>query len=216
MKFRLLGISTMLFFFLAGAWLWPSQAQRATQKTSPSGSAARAKAPIPKPGRGGQKDVALVPVYAQAVEFAESVPVRNLPAANRSVNNSKFGPPEINLEGRELNEKNSESRQWAPGTKASLDGALQGERPANTNAPSALPTPSLTFEGIDAADEGNSVAPPDTNGDVGPNHYVQTVNNRVGIWDKNGVMLVPFFTQSSLFAPLGGLAATVDRGDPVV
>jgi hypothetical protein len=214
MKFRLLGLCTILFF-LAGAWLWPSQAQRATQKTSPSGSAARAKAPTAKPGRPRQK-TELVPVYAQAVEFAESVPVRNLPAANRSVSNSKNGPPEINLEGRELNEKNSESRQWSPGAKASLDGALQPERPANTNAPSVLPTPSLTFEGIDAADEGNSVAPPDTNGDVGPNHYVQTVNNRVGIWDKNGNVLVPFFTQSSLFAPLGGLAATVDRGDPIV
>ncbi|MEN3331016.1 MAG: hypothetical protein V7641_381, partial [Blastocatellia bacterium] len=102
MKFRLLGLCTMLFFFLAGAWFWPSQAQRATQKTAPSGTGARTtKAPTPKPGRPGQKSE-LVPVYAQAVEFAESVPVRNLPAANRSVSNSKNGPPEINLEGREL------------------------------------------------------------------------------------------------------------------
>src|SRR5436305_179664 len=140
MKFRLLGLCTILLF-LAGAWLWPSQAQRATQKTSPSGSAARAKAPTAKPAQPGQKNEPLLPVVAQAVGFAESVPVRNLPAANRSVSNSKNGPPEINPEGHELNEKNSESRQWAPGAKASLDGALQPERPANTNAPSVLPTP---------------------------------------------------------------------------
>jgi hypothetical protein len=215
MKLRLLVFCTMLLF-MAGAWLWPSQAQRATQKDSPSGSAARAKVPSSKPGRRAQKPgESLAPVYAQAVEFAESVPVRNLPPATRMVSNSKFGPPEV--EGHEINEKNSEEvRQWAPGAKGSVDGALHAGRPANATAPSALPTPSLTFEGIDAADEGNSVAPPDTNGDVGPNHYVQTVNNRVGIWDKNGNLLVPFFTQSSLFAPLGGLAATVDRGDPVV
>lgn len=212
MKYRLLIFST-LAFFLIGAWLWPSQAQRATQKTSPTGSAARAKAPSAKPGRAGQKNTQLVPVYAQAVEFAESVPVRNLPPENRSVSNSKNGPPEV--EGHEVNEKNTEEvKKGVAGGKASPDGALQRERAAN--APSVLPTPSLTFEGIDAVNEGNSVAPPDTNGDVGPNHYVQTVNNRVGIWDKSGNLLVPFFTQSSLFAPLGGLAATVDRGDPIV
>jgi Carboxypeptidase regulatory-like domain/HYR domain len=212
MKLKLLAFCTITLF-LATAWLWPSQAQRATQKTSPTGSAARAKAPTARPGRPGQKGTQLVPLYAQAVEFAESVPVRNLPPANRSVSNSQNGPPEV--EGHEINEKNTEEvKKGVAGGKASPDGALQRERAAN--APSVLPTPSLTFEGIDAVNEGNSVAPPDTNGDVGPNHYVQTVNNRVGIWDKNGNLLVPFFTQSSLFAPLGGLAATVDRGDPIV
>jgi hypothetical protein len=155
----------------------------------------------------------LTPQFAQAVEFAESLPVRNLgAAANHSVSSSTPGPPEIDQ--HEVNELNTEEvRKGVEGAK-SFDAALQPER--QTNTPSALPTPSLTFEGIDATDEGNSVAPPDTNGDVGPNHYVQTVNNRVGIWDKNGNLLVPFFTQSSLFAPLGGLAATVDRGDPIV
>jgi Carboxypeptidase regulatory-like domain/HYR domain len=217
MKFRLLVLSTMLFF-LVGAWLWPSQAQRATQKTSPIGSAARAKAPARTPGSRAQKiGVSPTPVYAQAVEFAESVPVRNLASAQRSVSNAKNGPPEV--EGEEINEKNTEEvRKGVETSKPSVDGALQKSfRPPNgPQTPVALPTPSLTFEGIDATDEGNSVAPPDTNGDVGPNHYVQTVNNRVGIWNKNGTLLVPFFTQSSLFAPLGGLAATVDRGDPVV
>lgn len=32
--------------------------------------------------------------------------------------------------------------------------------------------------------------PPDTNGDVGPNHYIQTVNARFAIFDKNGNVLV--------------------------
>jgi hypothetical protein len=160
---------------------------------------------------------ALTPVYAQAAEFAESVAVRNLPPSSRTISNSKFGPPEV--EPREVNETNTEEvRKDVGGTKGSFDGALQTSlrSPSAPQAPNVLPTPSLTFDGISAADEANSIAPPDTNGDVGPNHYVQTVNNRVGIWDKNGNLLVPFFTQSSLFAPLGGLAATVDRGDPIV
>ena len=28
--------------------------------------------------------------------------------------------------------------------------------------------------------------PPDTDGDVGPNHYVQSVNSSIKIFDKNG------------------------------
>src|SRR5258708_7582410 len=98
---------TLLLVFAVGAFFLPSQAQRATQKTSPTGSAARAKAPTAKPGRSAQKSgESLTPVYAQAVEFAESVPVRNLPPANRSISNSKNGPPEV--EGHEINEKNTE------------------------------------------------------------------------------------------------------------
>jgi len=156
-------------------------------------------------------------VFAQAAEFAESVPVRNLAPAGKLIANSKNGPPEV--DPHEVNEKNTEEvKKGLENVKGSIDGALQRtfRDPNSPQAPSVLPTPSLTFDGISAADEGNSVAPPDTNGDVGPNHFVQTVNNRVGIWDKNGNKLVPFFTQSSLFAPLGGLAASVDRGDPVV
>ena len=208
-------IVTLLMVFAVGVWLVPSQAQRPVDKSAP-GRAGKPSRNLPARATRARQPQgeaqALRPVVAEAVEFAESVPVRNLPPASRSISNSGFGPPEI--EGHEINEKNTEEvRKQVIGAKSSLDGALQSSAPLS---PTALPTPSLTFEGIDAADEANSVAPPDTNGDVGPNHYVQTVNNRVGIWDKNGNLLVPFFTQSSLFAPLGGLAATVDRGDPIV
>src|SRR4051812_10427070 len=106
MKFRLLGLCTMLFFFLAGAWFWPSQAQRASQKTSPTGTAARTtKAPAPKPGRPGQRPE-LVPISAQAVGFAEIASLKQIARANQSISNTKNGPPEV--EGHEVNEKNSE------------------------------------------------------------------------------------------------------------
>jgi len=35
----------------------------------------------------------------------------------------------------------------------------------------------------------NGVAPPDTDGDVGPNHYFQMINLSFAIWDKNGTLL---------------------------
>ena len=45
-----------------------------------------------------------------------------------------------------------------------------------------MPLPLLQFDGINAA-QGNGV-PPDTNGDVGPNHYVQSVNDSYRVFDK--------------------------------
>ena len=60
-----------------------------------------------------------------------------------------------------------------------------GERPATPSAPSAAaPPPTLDFDGLDRESWGAG-SPPDTNGDVGPNHYIQTVNTSVGIYNKS-------------------------------
>ena len=211
MKFRLAGICTILLF-VAGAWLWPSQAQRATQKSAPGGTAPRSKAAAARPGRPAQKAV-LTPQYSQAVNFAETQPVRNLPPLSRSAFNSKPGPPEVDRS--EINEKNSEEvRPWSERSKGSYDAALQAE--PRTKALTALPAPSLTFDGILFTD-GNSSAPPDTVGDVGPNHYIQMTNNTtVGIFNKSGTLAVPYFKLNTLFASLGGLVATQNNGDPIV
>jgi hypothetical protein len=210
---------TLLLVLAFGAWLLPSQAQRSVQKSAPSGAASSSTSSaskssgsvIPRTQAGS-----ITPIYAQANGFAESKPVRELPAASTSISTSPSGGPEI--EGHEVNELNTE-RVRKPDAGPSFDAALQGSTKAPVT-PRALPNaPSLTFEGIDAADEGNSVAPPDTNADVGPRDIVETVNNRVRVYDKNGNPRGPAFTQSSLFAPLKAacdLAAFVDDGDPVV
>src|SRR5205814_2273024 len=59
-------------------------------------------------------------------------------------------------------------------------------------------------------------APPDPTGAVGPNDYVQTTNNLVRIYDKNGVPRGPFFKLSSLFASIGGICSTTNLGDTIV
>jgi len=85
-----------------------------------------------------------------------------------------------------------------------------------------MPAPLLTFAGISNADNqaqfGYRVLPPDTNGDVGPNHYVQTVNLLFQAFDKvTGVPLLPHPAKiSSLFAGFGGACESTDDGDPVV
>jgi hypothetical protein len=80
-----------------------------------------------------------------------------------------------------------------------------------------MPPPLLAFEGIRYA-EGEGL-PPDTNGDVGPNHYVQAVNQAFKVFDKNGNTLSGPTTFNSFFAPLGpstpcGLSQ--DKTDPFV
>jgi hypothetical protein len=69
--------------------------------------------------------------------------------------------------------------------------------------PTNMPPPLLTFEGTDRVGSGCNCRPPDTNGDVGPNHYVQTVNSGFRVFDKLGNPLTPFTTYNSFFAALG-------------
>jgi hypothetical protein len=71
------------------------------------------------------------------------------------------------------------------------------------------------------------VAPPDTTGDLGPNHYVQWVNSRYSIYtvsrDPNtkeitGFNLVPGFPKqgNAIWAGFGGPCETMNDGDPIV
>jgi hypothetical protein len=82
--------------------------------------------------------------------------------------------------------------------------------------PLAMPTPILTFEGISVATSGCGCLPPDTNGDVGPNHYVQTVNSAYQVWDKNGTSLQAARQINSIFAGFGGVCEARNDGDPIV
>jgi hypothetical protein len=60
--------------------------------------------------------------------------------------------------------------------------------------------------------------PPDTNGDVGPNHYIQTVNVAFEIFNKTGTSLAGPTSINQLWvaAGAGGLCQANNRGDPVV
>src|SRR5215210_4427431 len=60
--------------------------------------------------------------------------------------------------------------------------------------------------------------PPDTNGDVGPKYYVQTINVAIGIYDKSTGQRVAAFTFDQLMSQgnFGNLCDTDNFGDPVV
>jgi len=79
-----------------------------------------------------------------------------------------------------------------------------------------MPGPLLTFEG-GAAAQFCACAPPDSDGDVGPSHYVEAINTSFKVFDKNGNTLSGPTTYNSLFAPLTGTpCANANDGDPFV
>ncbi|MFL6612086.1 MAG: hypothetical protein ACJ8HF_27970, partial [Pseudomonas sp.] len=78
--------------------------------------------------------------------------------------------------------------------------------------PLAMPTPIANFEGIFNLWGGY---PPDTSGDVGPNHYVQIVNVGFQIFSKTGTSLYGPANNNTLFAGFGGMCETTNRGDPI-
>ncbi len=94
----------------------------------------------------------------------------------------------------------------APSTRAPI--------PIVPSAPA--PPPSLSFDGLDRFNWGAG-SPPDANGDVGPNHYIQTVNTSIGVYDKSGNQLAAFtFDTFMSQGNFGNLCDTNNFGDPVV
>src|SRR5438093_4591048 len=69
-----------------------------------------------------------------------------------------------------------------------------------------MPAPLLTFDGMNSAQSGCMCLPPDTDGDVGLSHYVQSVNSSIKIFDKGGNPLngPNGTTYNSLFVTLVG------------
>jgi hypothetical protein len=92
-------------------------------------------------------------------------------------------------------------------------------------SPSALADPKASVVGT-PVDPQARVAPPDTTGDVGPNHYVQWVNLRYSIYnltrDANneitGFNLVPGFPKQGnvVWQGFGGRCQGDNDGDPIV
>jgi len=77
-----------------------------------------------------------------------------------------------------------------------------------------MPGPLLTFEG-----QGNTCGcqPSDSEGDVGPNHYVEAINESIRIFDKTGNTLSGPTNYNTFFASLTGTpCANANDGDPYV
>ena len=79
-----------------------------------------------------------------------------------------------------------------------------------------MPAPLTSVDGLQNLDNGLIhqllIIPPDMNGDVGPNHYVQFVNSLIRVYDKTGQPMGPPFKISSVFESLGTVCAPRNDG----
>ena len=81
-----------------------------------------------------------------------------------------------------------------------------------------IPGPSRNVEGIGNV---NAVLPPDTSGDVGPNHFVQWVNLSFAVYSKGTATTPPALlygpaAANTLWSGFGGPCETRNDGDPIV
>jgi len=136
-----------------------------------------------------------------ALHHDESAPLRLMPVAPRAAG---FIEHEVKRIPRNFN------------TAKAPDPALQSAAPALL-----VPTTSTNFDGVGQGFSGpagtftvNS-APPDTNGDVGPNHYVQIVNTDFAVFNKTGTALFGPVPINTLWSGFGGGCQTNNDGDPV-
>jgi hypothetical protein len=147
-----------------------------------------------------------VPVMAMSIEKVRPAvfngDVRNLPQV-----------PQREIERPELEEPVS--------LKHLLPEAVTGQK-AEPNIPLApMPAPTQNFPGLKRTDlcvggQCGGGTPPDTNGAVGPNHYIQAVNTAFAIYDKTGNLLASF-TENALWAGSGAPQCDGSAGgDPVV
>jgi len=136
-----------------------------------------------------------------AVHHDESAPLRLMPVPQRAVG---FVEHEVKKIPRNFN------------TAKAPDPALQSAAPALL-----VPATSTNFDGVGQGFSGpagtftvNS-APPDTNGDVGPNHYVQIVNSDFAVFNKTGTALFGPVPINTLWSGFGGGCQTNNDGDPI-
>lgn len=89
------------------------------------------------------------------------------------------------------------------------DPVLQKSYPATRG----ISGPVVNMDGVGNV---NGVVPPDTDGDVGPNHYFQMINLSFAIWDKQGVLLYGPVDNSTLWSGFIGPWTGTNDGDPIV
>jgi len=149
----------------------------------------------------------LTPTFSKAVAFDVSPALRSLKPIARAP---------AYLAGTILEIRPESEGPVARRAKArGLDGALQILNPAPT-----IPGPLLTFDGLSNQDNfnrfGGRVNPPDPNGEVGPNNFVEMINLLFAVYDKAGNLLAGPFDTGSLFAGFPVANCSLNAGDPVV
>src|SRR2546423_5042510 len=173
----------------------------------------------------GQKDN---PIVGTAVAFAESDADRDMPDVEASMlndfneaENVERNPDNVSLAAWISTHGPSEAvRNLIPSFDAVLNGNSNAKGKLSAPSPNLPGAPLVTFDGMTAQEGyanfgGSTVAPSDENIAVGPKDVVQTTNTGFRIWDKAGNPRTNSKLIKSLFAKLGGVCGTFERGDPI-
>src|SRR5436190_12990755 len=137
------------------------------------------------------------PTWSRAVKFDVSPPLRSMKPLLRSGFKAEDDSEPLSPSAIERHEPD-------PVVQSSVGLGIFG---------SEIPGPSVSFDGIQNT---CGCSPPDTDGEVGPNHYVQMVNLHFRIFSKTGTPLAPVMAINTLWAGFGGPCQTENAGDPVV
>ncbi|MFQ5982897.1 MAG: PKD domain-containing protein [Woeseiaceae bacterium] len=154
-----------------------------------------------------QSDVALERIEVRAT----NKPLASLAAAGEQARTRlprRAGP-------REIPNYRGEGRPQ-PGTADSSvpDAVLQDFQGSGTTAVgTGFPGTSNNDNG---AILGFLVAPPDTDGEVGPSHFVQMINLLTTIFDKSGNPIAGPFPSNAIWNGIGGNCEPYNQGDPIV
>lgn len=178
------------------------------------------------PEGGGDLSVTVkpAPVYPEqliieSVRHGVSRPIRDIIAEDNAALVALGGTGNIadqlievpNMMGDEI------QKAWnAPVNENSPGSMVAGRRDRVKGSPSVR----RVFDGGENNDNalelGFFIAPPDTIGDVGKNHYVQMINLLTEIFDKQGNTVLGPFASNRFFDGLGGQCEFTNSGDPIV
>jgi hypothetical protein len=146
------------------------------------------------------------PKFSEPAAFDVSKSLRELAKTAKKATKQK---------GEEVRPDRGGPAKAGGGGSQSADGAIQA-----TAAPLAIPGTLQNFEGLSNQDNFNTfgfrVNPPDPNGEVGPNHYVEMINLVFGVYSKTGTLLLGPVDTGTLWADFPVDECTEPSGDPIV
>ena len=161
-------------------------------------------------------------------EDEDGEPDPNRDAADDASTGRQSTPISPRIMNRDLGSL-TKAQEWRPGDPVriiqeggAVDPSIDPEARAEDRSPGlSVPAPTMPadfgtlitdFPGIPAT----GVLPPDTVGDIGPNHYIQMVNVDFAIFDRAGNTLVGPSPINALWSGTGTACEEENDGDPIV
>jgi len=153
----------------------------------------------------GQKTEYHPTKISKAKYFRKTIPLRNM---------EKIEPGKRDRSWKNGIIKNEESRKTKRERKT--DALPFGKDPALQDYQGQTYQSRNPLVNIDGLDNVNGVFPPDTDGDVGLDHYFQMINLSFAIWDKEGNKIYGPADNSTLWNGFIGPWTGTNDGDPIL